>query len=94
MVAVGTAHDALLTWFTASPPGSATRSTSSALDGRGSFPEPGWGEHRPKGSGASSVCARNVDLSTPALVEQKIDKYGCAGPRPFCGGPEGAMRRR
>lgn len=43
MVAVGTAHDALLTWFRASPPGSATRSTSSALDGRGSFPEPGWG---------------------------------------------------
>jgi hypothetical protein len=52
MVAVGTAHDALLTWFRASPLGPARRSASSALDGRGSFPEPGWGEDRPKGSGA------------------------------------------
>ena len=44
MVAVGTAHDALLTRCRVTLPGPATRSTSSALDGRGSFPEHGWGK--------------------------------------------------
>jgi hypothetical protein len=44
MVALGTAHDALLTRCRATLPGPATRSTSSALDERGSFPEPGWGK--------------------------------------------------
>lgn len=44
LVAVGTAHDALLTCCRATLPGPAMRSTSSELDGRGRFPELGWGK--------------------------------------------------
>lgn len=87
MVAVGTAHHALLTRCGATLPGPATRSTSSALDGCADAFRSLDGGRSTEGSGAPTVCARNIGLSTPALVDQKIDKYGCAGPRLFCGGP-------
>jgi hypothetical protein len=87
MVAVGTAHDALLTRCRVTLPGLATRSTSSALDGRGSFPEHGWGEDRPKGTAHQGSVLATLIFRHRHWWIRKIDKYACAGPRLFCGEP-------
>jgi hypothetical protein len=86
MVALGTAHDALLTRCRATLPGPATRSTSSALDKRGSFPEPGWGKLDRRGAAHQAFALATLIFRDRRWWIRKSTSAGAQGPG-FSGGP-------
>ncbi len=80
MGTVGTAHDALVTRCRATLPGHATRSASRRWVGSEAFRSPDGGRSTEGERRIKRLCSQR-NLSAQALVDQKIDRYGCAGPR-------------